>query len=83
MGSPDAARSYARQARDWRGCAEALAREGVDVTICARTAADVARAADEIGALAGRPVAYVVCDITTAEGREKALAACPQPDIQA
>ena len=27
-----------------RGCAEALAREGVDVTICARTAADVERA---------------------------------------
>ena len=37
-----------------RGCAEALAREGVDVTICARTEADVKRAADEIGAAAGR-----------------------------
>ena len=40
-----------------RGCAEALAREGVDVTICARTATDVERAAAEIGAVAGRPVA--------------------------
>ncbi|MGC1817996.1 MAG: SDR family NAD(P)-dependent oxidoreductase, partial [Casimicrobiaceae bacterium] len=28
-----------------RGCAEALAREGVDVTICARTESEVARAA--------------------------------------
>ena len=64
-----------------RGCAEALAREGVDVTICARTQADVERAAGEIGQLAGRTVTWVACDITTPEGRAKALAACPQPDI--
>jgi 3-oxoacyl-[acyl-carrier protein] reductase len=64
-----------------RGCAEALAREGVDVTICARTEADVSRAAVEIGELVGRPVAWVACDITTLEGRARALAACPQPDI--
>jgi 3-oxoacyl-[acyl-carrier protein] reductase len=64
-----------------RGCAEALAREGVDVTICARTGHEVARAASEIGELAGRPVAWVACDITTADGRTAALAACPQPDI--
>ncbi|HTL75773.1 MAG TPA: SDR family oxidoreductase [Casimicrobiaceae bacterium] len=64
-----------------RGCAEALAREGVDVTICARTESDVARAAQEIGAAAGRAVTWVACDITTPEGRAAALAACPQPDI--
>jgi 3-oxoacyl-[acyl-carrier protein] reductase len=64
-----------------RGCAEALAREGVDVTICARTEADVAQAAAEIGALAGRAVTWVACDITTEAGRAKSLAACPQPDI--
>ncbi len=64
-----------------RGCAEALAREGVLVTICARTAADVERTAGEIGAASGRRVAFVACDITTAEGRVEALAACPQPDI--
>ena len=64
-----------------RGCAEALAREGAEVTICARTEADVARTADEIGKLAGRTVAWVACDITTPDGRAKALAACPQPDI--
>jgi 3-oxoacyl-[acyl-carrier protein] reductase len=64
-----------------RGCAEALAREGVDVTICARTADTVAQAAADIGALSGRQVAWVACDITTPEGRAKALAACPQPDI--
>ena len=64
-----------------RGCAEALARAGVDVTIVARTEAAVKRAAEEIGAMAGRKVAWVACDITTAEGRSAALAACPQPDI--
>ena len=64
-----------------RGCAEALAREGVDVTICARTERDIAQAAAEIGALAGRDVTWVACDITTDAGRAQALAACPQPDI--
>lgn len=64
-----------------RGCAEALAREGADVTICARTESEVARAAGEIGAAAGRSVGWVACDITTAEGRAAALAACPAPDI--
>ena len=64
-----------------RGCAEALASEGADVTICARTEPEVAAAAAEIGALAGRRVAWVACDITTDAGRAAALAACPQPDI--
>src|SRR5215471_9756117 len=64
-----------------RGCAEALAREGVDVTIVARTESTLKQAAEEIGALAGRAVHWVACDITTAEGRAAALAACPEPDI--
>ena len=64
-----------------RGCAEALAGEGVAVTICARTEHAVRKAAEEIGASAGRPVRWVACDITTPEGRAAALAACPQPDI--
>jgi 3-oxoacyl-[acyl-carrier protein] reductase len=64
-----------------RGCAHALARAGCDVTILARTEAHVRRAAEEIGRDVGRPVAWLACDITTAEGRAAALAACPQPDI--
>ncbi len=64
-----------------RGCAEALACEGVDVTIVARTEAAVRRAAEEIGALAGRRVHAVAADITTPEGRAAALAACPDADI--
>jgi 3-oxoacyl-[acyl-carrier protein] reductase len=64
-----------------RGCAQALARAGCDVTILARTEADVRAAAEAIGRVAGRPVAWLACDITTPGGRAAALAACPQPDI--
>ena len=64
-----------------RGCAAALAREGVEVTLCARTEADVARAAAEIARESGRATKWIACDITTADGRARALAACPQPDI--
>ena len=64
-----------------RGCAEALAQAGVDVTILARTRDDVRKTAEEIGERAGRSVAWITCDITTPEGRGQALAACPEPDI--
>ena len=64
-----------------RGCAEALAREGAAVTICARTEAAVRQAAAEIGAAGGGKVDWVACDITTSGGRAAALAACPRPDI--
>jgi 3-oxoacyl-[acyl-carrier protein] reductase len=64
-----------------RGCAEALAQAGVDVTIVARTEGPLRRAAQDIGAQAGRAVRWVACDITTDAGRAAALAACPQPDI--
>jgi 3-oxoacyl-[acyl-carrier protein] reductase len=64
-----------------RGCAQALAAEGADVTICARTEETLARTAAEIESATGRRVAYVACDITTPEGRAAALATCPEPDI--
>ncbi len=64
-----------------RGCAQALADAGCEVTILARTVVDVERTAKEIGARAGRDVAWVACDITTSAGRAATLAACPQPDI--
>ena len=64
-----------------RGCAEALAQAGADVTIVARTEDAVRRAAQEIEALAGRGVGWVACDVTTEDGRSAALAACPRPDI--
>jgi 3-oxoacyl-[acyl-carrier protein] reductase len=64
-----------------RGCAEALAAEGVQVTLVARTADVLEAAAQEIRRATGAAVRTVSCDITTAEGRAKALAECPQPDI--
>jgi len=64
-----------------RGCAEALAREGVAVTILARTESVVRKTAEEIGTMSGRAVQWLACDITTPEGRAAALAACPEPDI--
>jgi len=63
-----------------KACALALALEGVHVTIVARKAEPLAQAAADIRA-AGGTVATVQADITTAEGRETALAACPTPDI--
>jgi len=64
-----------------RGCAEALAAEGVDVTIVARTADVLEATAAEIRQKTGVKVTAVACDITTPEGRAQALAACPAPDI--
>ena len=64
-----------------RACAHALAREGVEVTLVGRTAATLAEAERAIGQDTGVGVTTVVRDITTAEGREAALGACPDPDI--
>lgn len=66
-----------------KGCAQALAREGVHVTLVARTAETLERAVAELQAEVGQAtrVTAVAADITTAEGRALALAACPAPDI--
>lgn len=64
-----------------RGCAEALAAEGVNLVIVARTRATLEETAEEIRAGANVSVTAVACDITTPDGRAAALAACPQPDI--
>jgi 3-oxoacyl-[acyl-carrier protein] reductase len=64
-----------------RGCAMALAREGVAVTITARSADVLERTAAEIRAVTGAKVTAVAGDITTEAGRAAALAACPDPDI--
>ncbi len=64
-----------------RGCAEALAREGVSLVITARGAEALERTAAEIRAATGAAVVAVAGDIATEAGREAALAACPAPDI--
>ncbi|MCD5971140.1 SDR family oxidoreductase [Pseudomonas quasicaspiana] len=64
-----------------RACALALASEGVNITMLARGREALEESAKEIARLTGVQVNTVACDITTAEGRALALAACPAPDI--
>lgn len=64
-----------------RGCADALAREGVDLTLVARTAGPLEEAAATLRRDCGVRVATVCADITSEAGRAAALAACPDPDI--
>jgi len=64
-----------------KGCAMALAREGVDVVISARGAEALNATAEEIRKAAGVKVTAIACDVTTEEGRKQILAACPNPDI--
>lgn len=62
-------------------CALAVAREGVHVTVVARTKASIEAAAKAIAEETGVRATPVAADIRTAEGRAAALAACPAPDI--
>lgn len=64
-----------------RGCAEALAAAGVDLTLNARHAATLAEAASAIRAAYGVAVTEVAADITTASGRGEVLAAAGAVDI--
>lgn len=64
-----------------KACALALAREGVHVTLTARSAEILEATAAEIRAATGVTVTTAVGDIATEEGRAAALAACPDPDI--
>src|SRR5678816_761494 len=63
-----------------KGCATSLAREGVNLVITARGAEALEATAAELRKL-GVSVKTVAGDITTPEGREAALKACPSPDI--
>jgi 3-oxoacyl-[acyl-carrier protein] reductase len=64
-----------------KGCALALAREGVNLVITARGKEALEATAEEIRKATGAKVVAVAGDITTEEGRKAALAACPSPDI--
>jgi 3-oxoacyl-[acyl-carrier protein] reductase len=64
-----------------RAIALQLAREGVAVTIVARTPGPLEEAAASIAAETGSRVTPVAADITTPVGRAGALAACPAADI--
>ncbi|MEO8718868.1 MAG: SDR family oxidoreductase [Burkholderiales bacterium] len=64
-----------------KGCAMALAREGVNLVITARGKEALEATAEEIRKATGARVTAVAGDITTPEGRKQALAACPNADI--
>jgi 3-oxoacyl-[acyl-carrier protein] reductase len=64
-----------------KGCAAALVHEGVNVVITARGADALEATAAELRALHRGEVRAVAGDITTADGRGAALAACPCVDI--
>jgi 3-oxoacyl-[acyl-carrier protein] reductase len=64
-----------------KACAFSLAREGVKVTIVARSREALEATAEEIRTATGSEVIAVAADITSGEGRAQALQACPAPDI--
>jgi 3-oxoacyl-[acyl-carrier protein] reductase len=64
-----------------KGCARALAAEGVNLVINARGEVALAATAREIASATGVQVTPVAADITTPAGRAALLDACAEPDI--
>jgi len=64
-----------------RAAAQFLAAEGVDLVIAARGAARLEETARELRERHGVQVQAIAADHSTDEGRERILAACPDPDI--
>ena len=64
-----------------KGCAMALAREGVNVVVNGTTEETLQRTAEEIRAAGTGTITAVLADVTTADGRAALLKACPDPDI--
>ncbi|MES2511750.1 MAG: SDR family oxidoreductase [Pseudomonadota bacterium] len=62
-------------------CAEALAKEGVELVIAARTEATLVEAAAKLAAISKAPVSWVAADVTTEAGRQKIFSAHPDFDI--
>ena len=64
-----------------RACAESIAREGAQVVINGRTAADVDEAVTDLRAAYNVEVTGVVGDASVADTHDALLAVCPEPDI--
>ncbi len=62
-------------------CAEALAREGVNVILNGRDAAKLEKVVTALRAATDTNVTAIAADIATAEGRERLIAAAPVCDI--
>jgi len=64
------------------GCAQALVVAGVDVMLNGRSQESLDVAGGELADISGSAsVQAVACDVTTEEGRDALLEACPDPDI--
>ncbi len=64
-----------------KGCALALAENGVELVVNGRNRDVLEVAAEEIRAATGATVKAVAADVSTPEGQAALLAACPEPDI--
>lgn len=64
-----------------KAAALTLAREGVDIFVSARGEDRLLRACKDIADQTGAKVTPVCADHSSQEGRERILAACPEPDI--
>jgi len=64
-----------------RACSEALAREGVHVTLNSRDSTSLGEATDAIAAAYGVEVQGVAGDIAEEQTQQALLEACPTPDI--
>ena len=64
-----------------RGAVKALAQEGVELFVSARGEERLLSTCKEISAATGAHITPIVADHSTDEGRERILAACPEPDI--
>jgi 3-oxoacyl-[acyl-carrier protein] reductase len=62
-------------------CAEALAGEGVSLTLVARSGAALDIAAKHIAETTGHAPKTVEADLSTEKGRQRVLSGCPTPDI--
>jgi 3-oxoacyl-[acyl-carrier protein] reductase len=63
------------------GCARALAEAGVSLVINGRDRSRLEHAAEAIRQATGVQVQTVAADVSSAQGQEALLAACPTPDI--
>lgn len=64
-----------------RGCAFALAEAGCDIVLNGRSEETLAKTEAELKARFDVSVTSVAADVSTPEGQQALLAACPQPDI--
>ncbi|MEM7255476.1 MAG: SDR family oxidoreductase [Pseudomonadota bacterium] len=64
-----------------RGCAMALAQAGVNVVINGRDEQALEATANDIKAVSDVDVTPVIADVSTQNGQQALLAACPAPDI--